>query len=336
MSDPRIFFLILDAFDPSQLTPHLTPNLWRWANADGAATGTGRSVMASSTYPNHASFITGVRPARHGIWANHVIRRGEVLGAWEAGPRGPTLFDRYGGEAVAVLGDHHLVGVMGARAAASHWPLDGVLTTDIALDPLAYPADEAVLPHLVAALGTPARLVVGYFGSIDTYSHIYGPKSDEAADAYRQVDGRIAHLEEAIDWTSSAIVVVSDHVQETADERPGIDLRAVVGDETFVIDEGSAALVGQLPDPTVIDRVEGVEGWEQLGDGNVLVWCEPGRYFGPFESPLLKGVHGGSHTLTQLALVCGGHPARTRLATMVNAGEVPAESWAGAIAGVLG
>ena len=336
MTAPQVFLLILDAFDPVRLSPHLTPNLWRWANADGAATGIGRSVMASCTYPNHASFITGVRPSEHGIWANHVIREGEVLGAWEAGPLTPTLFDRYGGEASAVLGDHHLVGVMGARRAASHWPPNGNLTPDIALDPLAYPADEAVLPLLVEAIGSQARLVVGYFGSIDTYSHIYGPGSDEAGAAYQQLDDRIGRLEEAIDWLSTAVIVVSDHVQDTAAERPGIELRSFLGEETIVVDEGSAALIGPLSNPSVLDGVEGVEGWQQLIDGNVLAWCERGRYFGPFETPLFKGVHGGAHTLTQLALVSGGHPTRSALAAMVNAGEVPAESWAGAIAGVLG
>ncbi|HEX2420205.1 MAG TPA: alkaline phosphatase family protein [Acidimicrobiia bacterium] len=336
MAGPRIFFLILDAFDPVRLTPRLTPNLWRWANADGAGTGTGLSVMASSTYPNHASFVTGVAPSRHGIWANHVIRNGEVAGAWDAGPLVPTVFDRFGDEAVAVLGDHHLVGVMGARAAAAHWPVDGVLAPEIALDPLAYPADEAVLPILVAALGTSARLVVGYFGSIDTYSHIYGPVSEEAEDAYRRMDHGLAQLESAIDWNETVILVVSDHIQDTADERPGIDLRPAVGDETIVIDEGSAALMGPVPNPGVLDNIEGVEGWMELGDGNLLAWCERGRYFGAVESPLLKGVHGGPHTRTQLALVSGGHPARRGLTAMVNSGAVPAEMWAGAIANALG
>ncbi|HEY7582493.1 MAG TPA: alkaline phosphatase family protein [Acidimicrobiia bacterium] len=336
MSAARVFFLILDAFDPVRLSPHVTPNLWRWANADGAATGVGRSVMASCTYPNHASFVTGVRPSEHGIWTNHVIREGQVSGAWEAGPSAPTLFDSYGSEAIAILGDHHLVGVMGAKTAASHWPPGGELTPDIALDPLGYPADEAVLPYLVEALGTEARLVIGYLGSIDTYSHIYGPGSDEAASAYRRVDDRIGQLEEAIDWARSAIIVVSDHVQDPAAERPGIDLRSVLGDETIVVDEGSAALIGPTADPGVLHEVDGVEGWEQLADGNVLAWCGRGRYFGSFDFPLFRGVHGGAHTLTQLALVSGGHPARSALAATVNAGEIPAESWAGAIAGVLG
>jgi hypothetical protein len=330
-----VFFLILDAFDPSRLSPRLTPNLWRWANADGAATGTGRAVMASSTYPNHASFVTGVEPDQHGIWTNHVIRDGRAIGAWEVGPLVPTIFDRFGSEAAVVVGDHHLVGVMGAQAAASHWPVNGLLAPDIALDPLAYPSDEAVLPELVSALDSPARLVVGYLGSIDTYSHIYGPDSEEGIDTYRHADLALVQLESAIEWDETVIIVTSDHTQVTADDRPGIDLRPLVGDEFVVVDEGSAALVSALPDPRVLDLVEGLAGWEPLPDGNLLAWSERGRYFGPFATPILRGVHGGLHTRTQLALVTGGHPARHGLAAMVNAGPVPATAWAGAISSVL-
>lgn len=292
--------------------------------------------MASCTYPNHASFVTGLPPSGHGIYANHVIRNGSVAGAWEAGPLASTLFDRFGGESIAVLGDHQLVGVMGAQAAASHWPPDGQLTPDITLDPLAYPADESVLPPLIGALEEGPRLVVGYFGSIDTYSHIHGPESEEAADAYRRIDARIEDLEAALDWDQSVVLVVSDHVQDTAENLPGIDLRKAVGNETLVIDEGSAALLSHTPDPGALDAVEGVEGWEVLGDGNVLAWCERGRFFGPFESPILRGVHGGAHTRTQLALVSGGHPDRNRLAAMINSGPVPAQAWAPALTSLLG
>jgi hypothetical protein len=73
-----------------------------------------------------------------------------------------------------------------------------------------------------------------------------------------------------------------------------------------------------------------------LPDGNVLVWSEKGRFFGPFETPILRGIHGGIHTRTQLALVTGGHPARHNPAAMVNAGPVPATAWTGAISSLLG
>ena len=331
----RILFLILDAFDPVRLSPHLTPNLWRWANADGAATGTGQAVMAACTYPNHASFITGVPPSQHGIYVNHVIREGQVAGAWEVGPQTPTLFDRYGDEAIAILGDHHLVGVMGASAAASHWPPDGELPLDVELDLLGYPADEALLPQLLSGLADEARFTVGYLGSIDTHSHVFGPDSDEALDAYRLVDARIARIEAALDWDDMAIVVVSDHTQNTAEDLPGIDLRPVVGADTILADEGSAILIGAAIDPAAVMAVDGVVGACGLDDGNTLAWCRPGRFFGPFDSPILRGVHGNEATRTQLAMVTGGHPNRHIAADMVNAEPVPATGWAGVLRAML-
>lgn len=331
----RVLLLILDAFDPVRLSPHLTPNLWSWANADGAATGTGEAVMAACTYPNHASFATGVPPSEHGIYVNHVIRDDQVVGAWEVGPSVPTLFDSYGAESLAVLGDHHLVGVMGARAAASHWPPNGDLSLDIEIDPLGYPADSAVLTRLVAGLAEAARLTIGYFGSIDTYSHLFGPESEEAREAYRRVDGRIAEIEAAISWDEIAVIVVSDHIQNTVEDRPGIDLRPVVGEGAILADEGSAILIGATLEPTELMSVDGVAGARSLDDGNTLAWCEPGRFFGPFDSPILRGVHGNVATRTQLAMVTGGHPKRHLAADVVNAGPVPATAWAGVIRSML-
>lgn len=331
----RIFFLILDAFDPARLTPHLTPNLWRWANVDGAATGTGQAVMAACTYPNHASFATGVGPNKHGIYANHVVRDGQAFGAWEVGPSAPTMFDDFGPETIAVLGDHHLVGVMGAEKAASHWPEAGELPPDLELDPLGYPADAAVLPPLVAALDLGARLTIGYFGSVDTYSHLYGPDSEEAISAYRQLDERLAAIETAIAWDDTVVVVASDHVQNTVEDRPGIDLRSVAGEETVIADEGSAALIGAAIPPAALLEIDGVLGAIRLPDGNTLTWCEPGRFFGPFDSPVFRGVHGNEATRTQLAMVTGGHPSKHRAAEVVNTGPVQATAWATTIKRLL-
>lgn len=335
----RVFFLILDAFDPARLSPRLTPNLWRWANTDGAVAGTGRAVMASCTYPNHASFVTGVGPEGHQIYTNHVIRQGDLSGAWEVGPGQPTLFNVLADtETEAVLGDHHLVGVMGAHGASRHWPPDGDISEVTELDLLGYPADAVVLPHLLKALDSEASFVLGYFGSIDTYSHVFGPGSEEAKESYRQIDRRLDDIDVALRsrWDDTVIIVVSDHVQDTAEDRPGIDLRLYAGEGAIVVDEGSAALLSGVNEPSFLDTVDGVKGWEALPDGNFLTWCDPGRFFGPFDSPILKGVHGGASTRTQFAMVTGGHLSRRNFAATIAAGPVPATHWAGAIAAALG
>jgi hypothetical protein len=331
----RVVLLLLDAFDPGRLSPRLTPHLWALANREGAVAGRGRAVMAASTYPNHATFVTGVGPEIHGISTNHVVSEG-VKGAWEVGPRAPTLFEG-GWETAAVLGDHHLVGVMRAERATRHWPPGGVLDPSVRLDLLGYPDDTEVTPRLVAELGTAAELVVGYFGSVDTWSHFYGPASPEATEAYRRLDEQLGVVAAALvpGWSETVLVVLSDHIQETA-TGPGIDLRPHLPEAVTVVDEGGAALVAGSVEPGRLRTIGGVAGWAPAGAGSLLVWAEPGRYFGPFSEPLLRGVHGGPGTRTQLAIVGGGHRRRSELAAAVAASEVPAIYWAGAIRRLLG
>src|ERR1700722_17584651 len=85
----------------------------------------GIGVMPTSTYPNHATFVTGVAPAVHGIVANEIPAPGGAVPAAERGLSAATLFDAMraaGRPSAAVFGDHNLVGVTGARAADSVWP----------------------------------------------------------------------------------------------------------------------------------------------------------------------------------------------------------------------
>src|SRR5204863_230648 len=80
-------------------------------------------------YPNHATFATGVDPTVHRLLANWVVVDGRPLPSNEVGPAVPTIFDACRGAgrtSTAVVGDQHLIGVMGARGADEHWPVNGV------------------------------------------------------------------------------------------------------------------------------------------------------------------------------------------------------------------
>src|SRR4051812_40191308 len=140
----RVVFLVLDALPVRHVSRTTTPVLA--ALAESGASTTGRSVMTSSTYPNHATFVTGVDPVGHGILANWVVRDGRPRATWKLGPSAPTIFDAArtaGRSSAAVFGDHRLVGVMGARAADVHWPPDGRLPAGLPIDDHGYAFDEA-------------------------------------------------------------------------------------------------------------------------------------------------------------------------------------------------
>jgi hypothetical protein len=252
----------------------------------------------------------------------------------------PTLFDlcaAAGRLAEAVLGDHHLVGVMGAMDAGRHWPQGGRIPEGMALDPLGYPADDGVLPHLLEAINRRPDLLVGYLGSVDTISHVHGPESEEALAAYRELDLRLAEIDRELDWSRSVLMVVSDHDQETAADLPGIDLRGHAlrqGVEVKVSDEGSAAVLEGPDDPRWLEGCVGVLGKTRVGEGRWLLWAEAGRFFGASEGPLLRGIHGGVHTRDQLALVSGGHPSVAVITAHL--GRPGAADWAPTIAASLG
>ena len=76
---------ILDAFPHDLVDEELTPVLWSLAGEGGWARHGGRAVLAASTYPNHATFVTGALPAEHGILTNKVWMDGQLLPAGGSG-----------------------------------------------------------------------------------------------------------------------------------------------------------------------------------------------------------------------------------------------------------
>ena len=91
----RVVFLVLDGL-PAEVAG---PDGHAGAATRGAATRAPRprsvpAVLPASTYPNHATFVTGVQPPVHGIVGNHVRGDdGRFRAARQVGPAVPTIFD---------------------------------------------------------------------------------------------------------------------------------------------------------------------------------------------------------------------------------------------------
>jgi arylsulfatase A-like enzyme len=305
--------------------------------------------MTSATYPNHATFVTGTEPARHGIGTNWVPETGRVVPAWKRGPDGRTLFDACrdaGRSSAAVYGDQHLVGVTGAGAADRHWPPDGVPPDGCALDAMGYLDDRDTVGQIVQVLDDGPDLVVCQINGPDTAAHLFGPDSEGAIHGYRATDALLATIREHVAWDDTVWIVVSDHDQETVTEREPIDLQSEIGARglaLFALPEGNAALVcgdGAALERQWIDAVAGIEGTARfaLADPRlecVLAWAEPGRAFGFTGTPTRHGTHGGPRTRAQVAVVTGGHPAVAPLGRAVADAAVTAADWAPTIAALL-
>jgi hypothetical protein len=340
----KVLLLVLDGLSPRYVDEEVMPVLASHARSGGWCRQGAVGMMPSSTYPNHATFVTGVPPMRHGILANELPTDDGVVPSWERGASAPTLFAamrQAGRPCAAVFGDHHLVGVTGAREASFLWP-DNEGDPTVARDILGYAKDRETAARVIEAVDAGVELVVAQFNEPDTVAHIFGPDSPEALRRYRGTDG---HLGAVIDtlgpaWEEWAVIVVSDHAQETVTEPEPIDLRAAAsarGRLGLVVDDGAGAVVGgeMAGNPSWLTEVPGVAGVERLDDTTVLVWGAPGRYFAAVEVPV-RGVHGSPRTAVQVAVVSGGHPRASRLGAVVSGERPVSTSWAPAVAELLG
>jgi len=221
------------------------------------------TVFPSTTWPTHASLVTGVSPRAHGVVANHILNRetrvpedltGDPI--YDAAQlfRAPTFYDR--------------AHAAGRRAAAIDWPgtrhatsLDfnlpffkdqRVFETHTAravwaeLLALGYPVDRqgewAQLPkrfykdEMVGRLAADVArrhepdLLMVHFLCADSFQHLYGPRSPEAYWAIEYIDGLIGRFLASLSVAArerTAIFVVSDHgfLPSTREIRPNVRLR---------------------------------------------------------------------------------------------------------------
>jgi hypothetical protein len=340
----RVLFLVLDGVSPRHVDPAVMPTLYDLASTGGWWPEGAVGVMPTSTYPNHATFVTGVTPDRHGIVANEIPTAAGPVPSWERGPRSATLFDAVGAagrRSAAVFGDHHLVGVTGAARADSMWP-DGGFTPDVDLDVLGYAKDRETTARVLEAIDRGADLIVVQLNETDTAAHIFGPDAPEALDRYGRADARLGAILDRLrsEWDQWVVIVVSDHSQESVTDPVPIDLRLAAGPRGLagvVVDDGAVAVVaGAMATPGAwMEEVPGVEGTMRIDDHTVLAWSSPGRWFSSVAWPV-HGVHGSPRTAPQVAVVGGGHPGAADLVAGFGADRPRSTAWAPAIAGLLG
>ncbi len=343
----RVVFCVLDGFPLRHATVQHAPTIASLTRSGGSAVDGGRAVLTSATYPNHASFVTGTTPARHGLWANRVPIAEALLPADEVGPVGPTMFEVMADRGIgseAVVGDHHLLGVCRLTGATRHWPPNGVRPDGAPLDALGYLSDDVTVEEQLAAIERDAPFLFLHLNEPDTAGHIHGPDSPAAAEVYTATDARLGRLVDALqtNWSDTVLVIVSDHDMVAVEGLP-IDLKAAAVSMragVTVVHEGSGALVFG-GDASWARDVDGVSDVRRLAPEISLVDGQPGRWFGARKAAeaaprLPAGMHGGTNTVRQLAVVAGGHEIVGALAAAVAADAPDAEDWAVTIAMMFG
>ncbi|MDP1568479.1 MAG: ectonucleotide pyrophosphatase/phosphodiesterase [Vicinamibacterales bacterium] len=241
--EPRVILISIDGLMPSSYTdpalapytPHLRALAQGGVWADGLI-----GVLPSVTYPSHTTLITGVEPARHGIYDNRILDpEGRSNGGWYSYaeaikvPTLPMAARARGLRAGAVtwpvtigmdldylapeyLGPRHeqslsMLGALSAprgllsaaaiaRGAPFSWPQTDRDRTDISTFILKTYDPHVFLLHLI---------------ELDSTQHTYGPGSPEALKMLAKVDGHLGEIIEAVRMSGRAgvttIAVASDH-----------------------------------------------------------------------------------------------------------------------------
>jgi len=218
--------------------PHLRRILHEGVHASGV-----RGVLPTVTYPSHTTIVTGVRPAKHGIYSNQTF---DPLGLnfegwyWYSEDIAvPTIWDAAAkaGLTVGSVSWPVSVGAKGIRYnVPEYWRapksaddlklLRAVstpgLVAEIAKDagPYNLDLDDAIPGDLartryaawILRHGKPQLMTV-HLAALDHLQHATGPFSPESNDALERIDEMLGQLEDAMHaaWPDYAIAVVSDH-----------------------------------------------------------------------------------------------------------------------------
>lgn len=220
----------------------MAPTLTAMASSGARATAV-ESVFPSSTYPAHASIVTGVRPARHGIQANTTWTEQGSSRDWywyAKDLRARTLWQAAHDK--------------GLRVAITYWPTSVGAPADLLLgeiwDPegkdtlrrLAQSATPGLLAELALGVGIPQEKIAEDRSAIDAFvsraaayvfkkhkphlqlvhllnvdevEHKAGPDAPAVREAVRVQDGNIARIRKAIEESGvgdrTALFIVGDH-----------------------------------------------------------------------------------------------------------------------------
>ena len=241
---PRVLLISVDGLKPSSYTDPVlaarTPNLRRLAQEGVWAEGV-VGVTPTVTYPSHTTLITGVDPARHGVYDNRILDpENRSNGAWywyaraiqvqtlpgAVRARGLTAAGVTWPVSVGMDLDFNAPEYMGASRHPEGIQLLRGLSTPRALfdaaelargTPYGWPQtdrDRTDLTSFILRTYAP-NLTMLHLIELDTAQHTHGPGSPEALEAMASMDRYVGELADAArkapGGARTTIAVVSDH-----------------------------------------------------------------------------------------------------------------------------
>jgi hypothetical protein len=227
--EARVVLIVVDGLDAREITDDATPMLARtWRDSRWCPGARSLASMPTRTNSNHATLMTGVEPEVHGITGNSFWDR-KTGGVRKLGVAADLLAETtftvahrvgIGLRTAAAVGKPKL-GTMfsadGRRQMAPDELWDARSASDSSKDAVtgyAYDATTlAAARSMVEHAG--ADFIFINLSDVDRVSHGSGPDSPQAIETRRRTDAAlaafVAWLTGRRDWSSTTIVITSDH-----------------------------------------------------------------------------------------------------------------------------
>ena len=266
---------VLKADEHGSKIPHLRRILKDGAHASGV-----RGILPTVTYPSHTTILTGVWPAKHGIYSNTTFDPlDQNLGGWywySEDIKVPTLWEAAAkaGLGVASVSWPVSVGALGvpylipeywrAQRTEDDFKLLRALSTPGLMVNLARRAGPYVIDLEEATAGDAARtkysieimrqkrphFMTIHLAALDHVQHQTGPMGPAAFEELERLDREVGQLEDAMRANSPdfTISIVSDHGFARTDH--SLDLRAAFRDAGLLkVEKGKVVDWKAIPKP---------------------------------------------------------------------------------------
>jgi hypothetical protein len=267
------------------------PTLRRFLSEGVHATGV-RGVLPTVTYPSHTTILTGVWPAKHGIYANETwdpLRKNQGGWYWYAEDiRVPTLWQA-AARAGYTVGSISWPVSVGAPGIAYNIPEYWRAQTNDDLKLLRVISTPGLLQELQKTAGAYAvsldaaeagdrdrtryaialirqkgvRFLTLHLAALDHVEHSDGPFSPRARQALEEIDGMVGQVAGAMREADprAALCIVSDHGFGAADHRLNLDVAFVQA--------GLITLDPKARIPTIADWK--AQPWIQSGSAAIIL-----------------------------------------------------------------
>jgi predicted AlkP superfamily pyrophosphatase or phosphodiesterase len=258
---PTVIVISIDGFKNDYLDHLSVPNLQHLIKTGVHAPLI--SVFPSSTFPNHVSIATGLYPEHHGIMLNEFLAFDikEPFGHIGHDPK-VSSSNWWLGEPIWVTAQKQ-----GQVTASIDWPGAEYVIKDRKPSYIrrfvedGNPDDrvKATLQYLKLPAKTRPRLIMLYFENVDNAGHEFGPDSKQVRVAATRVDNAIGKLIEGLKaqgiFSSTDLIIVSDHGMTDIDNTKIINLRKFVFRQDLVAVTGEGTVVGVYPKTGRLHRV---------------------------------------------------------------------------------